>query len=219
MAHAGASPSSPAPDPAPGSGDRPELTPLRELQLVEAARNGDRDAWSELLENYHPRVYGVCRRMLRNPELAADATQDALIRVIEGLPSYQGDAKLSTWIIRVAMNVCLSLLRREKIRDHASLDDTSPGAPVPRRDRLEDPGELSPAGRVEHRERQTAVLDALNAVDPEVRALLVLRDLQGLEYQQIGEVLDLPIGTVKSRLFRARQALRQAIESNDSNEH
>jgi RNA polymerase sigma-70 factor (ECF subfamily) len=196
----------------------PRLTPLRELQLVEDHRNGKAEAAGELLQAYQRRIYAVCFRMVRDNELARDLSQDAMVKVLEGLSTYDGRSKLSTWMIRVTMNCCLSELRKRKLRSHASLDAPLPGA-AGLSDRstlggvLPVQGELSALDRVEQAEMRAIVLRALGRLDPETRALLVLRDMQDLDYQQIAEVIDAPVGTVKSRLFRARAALREAIET------
>lgn len=179
-------------------------------------RVGDPEAIGELLQSYQRRIYSVCYRMLGHAEEAADLTQDTLVKVIEGLESYNGRSKLSTWIIRIAMNCCLSHLRKQKIRKHRSLDDLG----GTRGDRsgdvnlgnLLEGGEPAASDRVEQHETQACLLVALNSLDPESSSLLVLRDLNGLDYLQISEVLEVPVGTVKSRLFRARAALRAAAE-------
>jgi RNA polymerase sigma-70 factor, ECF subfamily len=204
----------------------PLLTPLRELQLVEGHRAGDADALTELLQAYQHRIYSVCHRMVRNADDAADLTQETLVKVIEGLDTYDGRAKLSTWVIRVAMNCCLTHLRKEKVRgrvgahqaDFGRADLKSacrdegwasvrPGTGG-RRD-----GELSAPQRVEQAEMMQMLRAAVMELDPDMRAVLVLRDMQGLEYEQIGQALDVPLGTVKSRLFRAREALRATMEA------
>lgn len=189
------------------------LTPLREMQLLEAHRAGDSAALAALLRGYQRRIYAVCRRMVRGREEAADLTQDSLIKVLEGLDSYDGRSALSTWIIRVTMNCCLSHLRKEKLRRHGSIDDPGRedgGGPMAAR--IVDQGEPSVERGVERNELRSALLAALGDIDPVMRSVLVLRDLQDLEYQEIGIVLDVPVGTVKSRLFRARAALREAVE-------
>jgi RNA polymerase sigma-70 factor (ECF subfamily) len=192
-------------------GEEPSrLTPLRELQLIEAYQEGRPEAIEELLRAYQRRVYAVCYRMIRSADEAADLTQDALIKIMEGLHSYDGRAALSTWVIRVTMNCCLSHLRKERLRRHGSLDEPSGSAEEPWSARLPAEGELSAARHVEQAEMRAALLRAMQELDPDMRAILVLRDLQDLDYQQIGEVLGIPIGTVKSRLFRARLALRAA---------
>ena len=114
--------------------------------------------------------------------------------------------RLSTWIIRVTMNCCLSHLRKQRIRRHASLDDEAGPGERP------DSGEPSPVERVQLSEMRAMLLRAMQRLDPALRAVLVLRDLQELDYQQIATVLGTPVGTVKSRLFRARTALRRAAE-------
>jgi RNA polymerase sigma-70 factor (ECF subfamily) len=186
------------------------------MQLVEAYRRGDAGALGELIRAYQRRVYAICCRMVRHPADAADLAQDALVRVIEGLPGYDGRAALSTWIIRVTMNCCISHLRRQKPRRHQSLDELPPDAPI-RAARGFEPGgrpgrEHPPEAGVEREELRAILLEALRQLDPAMRAVLVLRDLQNLDYREIGEVLDIPAGTVKSRLFRARAALRAEAE-------
>lgn len=221
------------------------ITPLRELQLVETYRKGgaaSHDALRQLVESYQRRIYTVCYRMVRHRDDASDLTQDVLMKLIESLDSYNGQSKLSTWVIRVAMNACLSHLRRQKVRETKPLD-TAGGAvgshggwrgggadarninaahgldeseqeshKGPRTRPARSGQELLPHEDVELSQRNAIVADALSELDPETRALLVLRDVQDLDYQQLAEVLEIPLGTVKSRLFRARDALRQAIE-------
>lgn len=202
-----------------GSGEV-RLTPLREAQLIAAHRDGDPTALAELLRGYQRRVYAVCARMIRDEHEARDLTQDTLVRIIERLDTYDGRAALSTWIIRIAMNLCFSHLRKRKLRSHQSLDHPSPGgleqgeAP-PMIARLPDPREHAADRRITQQETRQRLLEAMNRLDPEVRAILILRDLQDLDYQQVAEVLEIPIGTVKSRLFRAREALRSRLEALD----
>lgn len=195
-----------APD-QPGTPDVSPLTPLGERQLVEAHRRGDPDAIGRLLRLYQRRIYSVCFRMLRDEHEARDLTQDALLKVLEGLDSYDGRSKLSTWVIRVTMNCCLSHLRKQKLRRHASLDVAEEKGAIPPA-----AAELSPGRHVEQAEMRGILLRAMGGIDPDMRAVLVLRDLQDLEYHRIADVLRIPVGTVKSRLFRARAALRTAAE-------
>ncbi|MCB9845908.1 MAG: sigma-70 family RNA polymerase sigma factor [Phycisphaeraceae bacterium] len=192
---------------------RIENDDARDLALVKAIRDGDTSAWTTLLKRYQDRLFTVCLRMVRDRELALDLTQDAFVKIIQGLDSYDGRAKLSTWFIRITMNVCLSRLRAERLRRHASLelmsdpnrsDGVSRGFPQNR--------EPVPGSNVEDNERRWLVSEALSRLSPDQRAILVLRDSRGLDYDQIAEVLDVPVGTVKSRLFRARVALRETIE-------
>ncbi len=196
-----------------------------EASLVESIRGGGegaRTSWAELLTTYEDRLYAVCFRIVRNPDIARDLTQDAMVKVMQGFGSYDGRARLSTWMTRITMNVCLSYLRKQKLRRHASLD--APGGGGGRfsggagRDEggmwngLAQGTEPGAEERVEADEARSLILRAMGEVEPEHRAVLVLRDMQGLDYQEIAEALEVPVGTVKSRLFRARQALRGVVE-------
>jgi len=178
-------------------------------------------AWAELLQAHEDRIFATCLRMVRDYETARDLTQDSMVKVIQGLDSFDNRARFSTWLTRVAMNVCISHMRKRKLRRHASLDAPMGGERGEQRgkafsDALEAAPEPSGQARVEHREDRDMLLAALDTLDPDHRAVLVLRDGQDLDYQQIGDVLGVPIGTVKSRLFRARAALREAIERQQS---
>lgn len=198
--------------------------------LIETIRNGKtagerQAAWTELLEAHEDRIFATCLRMVRDYETARDLTQDSMVKVIQGLDSFDNRARFSTWLTRVTMNVCISYMRKRRLRRHASLDAPmgGPGAGsggasggagrgASFSDALESPEEHNAQERVEQREDREMLLAALDLLDPDHRAVLVLRDAQDLDYQQIGDVLGVPLGTVKSRLFRARAALREAIE-------
>lgn len=215
-------PNSDAPSAEPDAGLAP--ADARELALVHAFLAGDQSALAELLEQYQDRLFGVCLRMMGDADLARDLTQDAMVKVIQGLDRFDGRAKLSTWMIRVTMNVCLTELRRRKVRKHASLDAPvggtggSEGAGMTAAASLADERERTTPGRVEHDEDLKRVQVALQRISPDQRALLILRDMQGLEYRQIASLLEVPHGTIKSRLFRARAALREQVERLGSSE-
>lgn len=208
-----------------------------DAQLVVAAHAGDQGAVVGLLERYQDRLFGVFLRMLGTDrfarQTATDLCQDAMVRLVQGLGGFDRRSKFSTWAIRVAMNVCLTHLRSQRLRQTVSLDTPanprSGGADSPVlgaeraflgskagsvRNSAETPadGELSGGSRVEHEERRAMVASALDALDSRDRAIVILRDVQGLEYEQIAEILGVPLGTVKSRLFRARVALRERVQ-------
>ena len=202
------------------------MTPLRELQLIEAHQRGGpagHAALCELIRAYQHRVYSICLRMVRRRDEAIDLTHDVLLKLIQGLQTYESRSKLSTWVIRVTMNCCISHLRKEKVREHVPLETTPPTGPgggIDTADWTNTPQsrvasrEPLPSENVEHEQRRAVVMQALDSLDPEARAIIVLRDLQDLDYQQLSEALEIPIGTVKSKLFRARMALRHAVERN-----
>lgn len=189
---------------------RPALTPPPSpadppAKLIDAARAGDRAALERLLEPETERLYAICLRMLGRPDQASDAAQDALVRVIRGLEGFDGRARFTTWTTRIAMNVCLTRLRDRQRR--ARLD---PAAAYTRESaRAMEPGA---PGRVQGEEDARLVAGALADLSEEHRAVLVLRDIRGMDHDQIAEVLGLPLGTVKSRVFRARAALRELVD-------
>jgi RNA polymerase sigma-70 factor (ECF subfamily) len=174
-------------------------------ELLESWRAGSSEALETLFKRHEKRVFGICLRMLNNPEVAADVAQDAFVRIYEGLSSFDGRARFSTWMVRVTLNSVYSYLRRERLRRHA---------PLPEPDEGRDPRsrEPSPSSSIEREGLRSDVFIALGTIDLDARAILVLRDLQGLEYSDIAEVIGTPIGTVRSRLFRARAALRRSLE-------
>ncbi len=183
--------------------DEPIVDP--DLELIEAWKNGSAAALETLFQKSQGRIYGLCLRMLGRPEVAADVAQDAFLRMYEGLPRFDGRARFSTWSVRVTLNCVYSHLRREKLRKHAPLPESESGfAPRSR--------EPKPSHCIEHDDLYRGVVAGLGMLDLQARAILVLRDLQGLDYGDIAEVIGTPIGTVKSRLFRARAALREALE-------
>jgi RNA polymerase sigma-70 factor (ECF subfamily) len=191
------------------------LSVERERQLVELVQSGDRGALGELLGAYHKRVYHLCLRMVTNPDDAAELTQEVLLRAVQHVDGFRGGAKFSTWLLRIAMNLTVSHLRRRKVRSAVSLDlETERGdqAAAPLRSMIASEREPKPTESVEKKEQAVELAAALEVIDPVLRSVLLLRDVQQMDYQQIADVMSLPIGTVKSRLFRARLALRQALE-------
>lgn len=202
--------------------------PPTDHELVARIQAGETGAWADLARRYQHRLFTVCLRMVGNREAAADLTQDAFVKILEGLATFDGRSKPSTWMIRVTMNVCLSWLRSEKHRRHASLDAASWSGPdgtggaagagdlrpglTPGSWRRSPAAEPGGASSIQRSERQALLSAALDRLKPEQRAILVLRDVRDMEYEQIAEALGIPGGTVKSRLFRARTALREAME-------
>ena len=209
----------------PGPPPAADPAQVRDLQLVRAIRQGDPAAWSTLLARHQDRLYATCLRMIGQRDLASDLCQESMVRIIQGIGSYDGAAAITTWMTRVAMNVCLTHLRSAKLRTHASLDapmGTGHGRGDDSRTAQSlgaslATGELSGPQRVQDDEARELVARGLASIEPEQRAILVLRDVRGLDYAQISKVLGIAEGTVKSRLFRARAALRAVLEK--SGEH
>ncbi|MEM1209104.1 MAG: sigma-70 family RNA polymerase sigma factor [Planctomycetota bacterium] len=187
-----------------------------EAQLVAEIKSGNRAALGMLLESQQSRLYQVCLRMLGNRETAAEACQEAMLKIIQSIGDFRGESRLSSWMVRIAMNQSLTRLRRDKVRRTLSIDAPRGGGDGDQADELRrqlaDTREPTPDVRVEQEERQRMVLAALADLEPDHRRVLVLRDVDGMDYAQIAEVLELALGTVKSRLFRARVALRQRMD-------
>ena len=181
------------------------MTDLREQKWIAAAREGDQGAFEELVRLYEKRVLALTQRMCKNPEDAAEAAQEAFFAAWRGLKNFRGDSSFSTWIYRLASNACVDLLRREGKRQTAvSLDDEELN--------LDLPSPLpSPQEEAERQELRERIEAGLQALPPEYRAALVLREIQQLRYDEIGQVLNVDIGTVKSRINRGRKKLRSFL--------
>ena len=180
--------------------------------LVDRAHRGDRDALDLLLRRHYDRLYAVCRRMTGSDSDAADAAQEALIAITRGLPRFEDRSRFSTWAYRIAINCSIDELRRRSRRPAVGLDDDTlagalASAPVWAGGQRGDP-ELV-ADRVD-------LDNALRSLPPEFRAAVVLRDLCGLDYAEIAEVLQLPAGTVRSRIARGRGALVRVLDTTKS---
>jgi RNA polymerase sigma-70 factor (ECF subfamily) len=177
-----------------------------ERRLVDEARTGDRRAIERLLRIHQPQVHAVCRRITGNDADALDATQEALIAIVRGLPTFDGRARFSTWAYRIATNACLDELRRRKRRPLVGLPEQD-GTAVDLADTsLPDPGET-----VGNREEIDA---ALSQLAPDFRVAVVLRDLCQLDYAEIADVLEIPAGTVRSRIARGRGQLADLLRGN-----
>ena len=169
--------------------------------LAAAANSGDRGALEVLLARHFDRVHAICRRITGHPEDALDATQEALIAVTRGLHRYDGRALFTTWLYRVATNAALDELRRRKRRpEPAELDEERFAGGAAGGAVRAAPVESVVAARLD-------VDAALAALSPEFRAAVVLRDLCDLDYAEIAEILDVPMGTVRSRIARGRAAI------------
>jgi RNA polymerase sigma-70 factor (ECF subfamily) len=162
---------------------------------------GDSSAFDEIVTRYERRVWAICLRMTGDVEDARDASQDAFITAFRSLGSFRGDAQLGTWLHRVAVNASLDVIRRRTRRRTEALDENLEQA-------SDEPG---PDEAAERASRAAEVHRALARLAPDHRTVIVLHDLQGLQYPEVAEVLDVPVGTVKSRLHRARLELARLL--------
>ncbi|MCC6748070.1 MAG: sigma-70 family RNA polymerase sigma factor [Deltaproteobacteria bacterium] len=192
---------------------------LRERWLVHRLQQRDERAFREMVRTYEAQVFNLVFRMLGNRQEAEDLAQDVFLTVFKSIDSFRGDSKLSTWLYRIAVNTCKNRYKYLARRRHNALqplDEASEreaaaqdqgGPTIPLQAHLSRPDHL-----VEGRALEAALQRELENLEEEHRLLIVLRDVQGLSYQEIAAITQLPEGTVKSRLHRARMALKERLE-------
>ncbi len=182
--------------------------------LVEAFRAGKPDAFDAIVRAHQDRVYAFCARMLSDREEALDMSQDVFLSAYRNLASFRGEAALSTWLLRIAANRCLNRIRQRK---SAAARET----PWPDAGADDDGPEFQPAapeGRgpeqiAENRETGVILSEALGRLEPGTRWMVLLSDVEGFSYEEIAGLANVPVGTVKSRLHRARMALRRMLST------
>ena len=180
--------------------------------LVEAFRQGKPGAFDAIVRAHQDRVYSFCARMLSDRDEALDAAQDVFLSAWRNLGSFRGEATLSTWLLRIAANRCLNRIRQRK-------STAGREAPWPETGADGDGPEFQPAAAegqnpdrvAENREMGAILANALGRIDPDSRWLVLLSDVEGFSYEELAAMADVPVGTVKSRLHRARMALRRML--------
>ncbi|MBQ1257540.1 MAG: sigma-70 family RNA polymerase sigma factor [Clostridia bacterium] len=177
-------------------------------RLVEKALDGDARAFEILMEKHESKMYAVALRMCKNREDAQDCLQDAMLRIYKALPTFKGQSSFSTWAYRITMNTCLDDLRRKKVRQAQSLDQMLEigWAPVDENNSTEQ--------HLENSELKRNLSRAIQTLPEEMRAAVVLRDVQGFSYEEIANMLSTNVGTVKSRISRGREKLREILSRN-----
>ena len=189
-------------------------SPSADAELIARAKCGDLRAFDQLVLQHQQTVFAVALRMLGSRDEAQDIAQDAFVRAFRGLGSFRQEAKLSTWLVSITMNLCRNRrrwwMRRRRVIV-ASLDDSGNGDERALKDEIADLAP-SPALLAERSDQKRVIMAALQTLDEEDRMVIVLRDIQGYAYEEIAEALGWPLGTVKSRLSRARLQLRARLD-------
>jgi len=184
-----------------------------EIQLVNRAKLGDINAFETIISAHEKGIYTICLRMLSQEQEAYDATQEVCIKIWRQLHNFKGESKLKTWIYRITTNQCLDKLRKTKNKREISLFQT----------RVEDDSEWvmdKPSEKenteeiVEHKELQEVLKQAIAELKEAYRMIIILRDINDYSYDEIAEILNISLGTVKSRISRARGALKKILEQN-----
>lgn len=184
---------------------------MQDDALIRRAAQKDEQAFEQLMLLHQKAVYNICYRMAGNAEDALDLSQEVFLKLWRTLEQYQFDAAFSTWLYRMTQNACIDFLRRQKRQQHASLtvsDDEAAGKELS----VPDPAPL-PEDRVIFNEKQEDIRTAMNALPPDFSEILELRVVRNLPYEQIAQIMGLPVGTVKSRLARARLQLKKRLEA------
>ena len=181
------------------------MTREEELAAVRKVQRGDASAFEELVAAYEKNVYNLALRMTGSPEDAEDMAQEAFLKAFNSIQSFRGDSKFSVWLYRIVSNVCLDFLRKRSKRQTVSLSAEDEDGEEVQID-LADTAQ-SPEALLEKKLTRESVQRGLRQLPPDARQILLLREIQGLSYEEIGETLGLEPGTVKSRIFRARKRL------------
>src|SRR3954465_12786431 len=182
-------------------------TATSDEQIVERALTGDADAFGEIVRRWERRIFALAYGMLGREEEARDATQETFLSAFRSLRGFRGDAKVSSWLHRIAVNQCISRQRRAKVRNESALEDEEDKAST-----FAVPLESSPATITEGRQRTAAVRRALNSLPLELRQVIVMKEFEELTFREIAEALDLPLSTVKSRLYTGLKQLQMRLE-------
>lgn len=173
--------------------------------LLRRACKGDVQAFEELMQSHESRIYAIALRMMGNREDAQDCAQEAMVRIYRAMGSFKGQSALATWIYRITMNTCLDELRRRKARKVTSLDSLVDNgwSPTDTGDTPEEHGLCV--------EKQNALNQAIQSLPDDMRAAIILRDVKGYSYDEIASILDANVGTIKSRISRGREKLREIL--------
>jgi len=191
--------------------DDPEL----ELKLLERLRARDERAFNELVKTYERRVFGLVFRMLGSRAESEDLTQEVFVQVFKAIGTFRGESKLSTWIYRIAVNLCKNRAKYLRVRhtgEQDQLDDMAERLPLSQARNANVAQVARPDEAMAGRQVEEIVRQAISEVDENFRECLILCDVEELSYEEIAEITGLPVGTVKSRIFRGRAQLRELVE-------
>lgn len=173
---------------------------MEERELISRCQKNDLEAFERLILIYEKKIYNLCFYMLKNTEDAKDASQEVSLKIYRAIDKFKGESKFSTWIYRITYNTCMDYIKRRK--DELSFDDI-----------INSEGHLNSKVEniIENRELQHDIKRCILKLSNDFRTIIILRDISGLSYQEIADILNIEVGTVKSRLNRARESLRNEL--------
>jgi RNA polymerase sigma-70 factor (ECF subfamily) len=177
--------------------------------IVERALTGDAEAFGELVRRWERRIFALTYGMLGREEDARDATQETFLAAFRNLRGFRGEAKVSSWLHRIAVNQCISRQRRSKVRSESALEEEHETS-------FTTPRSYSPAHVAEGRQETAAVRRAINSLPVELRQVVVMKEFEELTFREIADALDLPLSTVKSRLYTALKQLQMRLQKFES---
>ncbi len=183
-------------------------TATSDEQIVERALTGDAEAFGEIVHRWERRIFALSYGMLGREEDARDATQETFLAAFRNLRGFRGEAKVSSWLHRIAVNQCITRQRRAKVRNEAAIEDEEER----HASSFASPLELSPARVTEGRESIDAVRRAVNSLPLDLRQVVLMKEFEELTFREIAEALDLPLSTVKSRLYTAMRQLQMRLQ-------
>lgn len=181
-------------------------------QIVERALTGDAEAFGEIVQRWERRIFALAFGMLGREEDARDATQETFLAAFRNLRAFRGEAKVSSWLHRIAVNQCITRQRRAKVRKESGLEEEEEKQAAS----FSAPLQYSPARVVEGRQRSAAVRLAVNSLPLDLRQVVVMKEFEELTFREIAEALDVPLSTVKSRLYTALKQLQMRLQKYES---
>jgi RNA polymerase sigma-70 factor (ECF subfamily) len=194
----------------PTEAGNPDAGP-EDLELVARSQAGETQAFNELVTRYRSRAYAMIYNMVRNDQDAWDLAQDGFVKAWKSIGRFRGESSFYTWLYRILMNVAIDALRRKQIEGGTEFDDAYALKGVEAGAATAPKNEMQPAARLSDKEVRERIDAAIQKLSPEHRAVITLRELDGMEYQEIAEAIGCSIGTVMSRLFYARKKLQNML--------
>ena len=180
--------------------------------IVQRALTGEPDAFGEIVRRWERRIFALAYGILGREEDARDATQETFLAAFRNLRGFRGEAKVSSWLHRIAVNQCITRQRQARVRSEAALDDEEEKNSA----RFAMPVHYAPSRMVESRQETVAVRRAVNSLPMELRQVVIMKEFEELTFREIAEVLDLPLSTVKSRLYTAMKQLQLRLQKFES---